>query len=566
MRDRYHPQSSTDIKLAMSPDIDTMGSSASTAASERTNGASTSHVIDSFNGPAPPVQSPHTVNGFTSGFHDAVPELVNGDATDDMHHTSDATITKSPFLRPTSADSVYDLVCIGFGPASLAIAIALHDEMEAGKLTNPPKVLFLEKQSQFAWHAGMLLPGAKMQISFIKDLASLRNPRSNFTFLNYLHKNDRLVEFTNLDTFLPARIEFEDYLRWCARHFDDVVQYQNEVLSVSPVQEDGPARLFGVKSRDTQSGETTTYQARNVVLALGGQPSIPKSLPHSERVIHSSQYAQAVPRMLTNPSASYRVAVIGAGQSAAEIFNNIQNLYPNSKTSLIMRSEFLKPSDDSPFVNSIFNPQYIDRIYPKSSAYRAAFLEDARATNYSVVRLELIEHLYEKMYHQRRTLGKDERAWPHRILAGRRIVNVTEKGEALRIKTAVCHLGDEDGLLGEEQEVEELDVDLIICATGYQRRAHVEMLKGCWGLLPSPQDASGEGRKDRWVVEGNRVMEVERDYSVKFEGGKVESGSGVWLQGCCEGTHGLSDTLLSVLSTRSGEMVGNIFGKRAGRR
>ncbi len=84
-------------------------------------------------------------------------------------------------LESPDVDAVQDLICVGFGPASLAIAVALHDALEAGSLAPTPKVLFLEKQEHFAWHAGMLLPGAKMQISFMKDLATLRNPRSAFT-------------------------------------------------------------------------------------------------------------------------------------------------------------------------------------------------------------------------------------------------------------------------------------------------------------------------------------------------------------------------------------------------
>lgn len=296
--------------------------------------------------------SPHSINDMDTpsvqnGSYDAdsVPQLVNGAS----NGTAAQDFPKSPYLRPAEADSLHDLVCVGFGPASLAVAVALHDTLDAGKLTQPPKVLFLEKQAQFAWHAGMLLPGAKMQISFIKDMASLRDPRSHFTYLNYLHKNDRLIDFINLSTFLPARAEYEDYLRWCARHFDDVVRYQNEVVSVSPVQEDGPLKTFAVTSRNIKTGVTTTYRARNVIVAIGGQASIPKLFPaHHPRVIHSSQYAQMVPKILCDKSAPYRVAVVGAGQSAAEIFSNVQGLYPNSKTYMIMRSEFLKPSDDSP--------------------------------------------------------------------------------------------------------------------------------------------------------------------------------------------------------------------------
>ena len=104
----------------------------------------------------------------------------------------------------------YDLVCIGFGPASLAIAIALHDRGVKSR------VLYIEKQRGFVWHGGMLLPNTRMQISFLKDLATLRDPRSKFTFLNYLKTKNRLVPFTNLSTFLPLREEYNDYMSWCA--------------------------------------------------------------------------------------------------------------------------------------------------------------------------------------------------------------------------------------------------------------------------------------------------------------------------------------------------------------
>ncbi|KAK4119058.1 FAD/NAD(P)-binding domain-containing protein [Parathielavia appendiculata] len=510
------------------------------------------------------IDHPAVMNGTHDG--DVAPRLVNGAANGSARRD----FPKSRYLTPADPDSVLDLICVGFGPASVAIAVALHDTMEAGKLAQAPKVLFLEKQAQFAWHAGMLLPGAKMQISFLKDLASLRDPRSNFTFINYLHKNNRLVDFINLSTFLPARAEYEDYLRWCARHFDDVVHYHSEVVSISPVQEDGPQKMFAVTSRNVKTGAVTTQRARNVVVAVGGQASIPKLFPAQHpRVLHSSQYAQLFPKILGDKSAPYRVAVIGAGQSAAEIFSNVQSLYPNSKTYMIMRSEFLKPSDDSPFVNCIFNPEFIDNIYPKPSAYRANLLADARATNYGVVRLELIEHLFEVMYHQKRTLGEDEKQWPHRILAGRDIVAVEDKGEVLGLKVALLPVpGAADGpLLAEEQ----LDVDLVICATGYKRTAHVDMLKDTWHLLP--EVTGGESvvsSNDRWLVEtskadqrSTRVMQVGRDYGVRFGDGAVAAGSGIWLQGCCEATHGLSDTLLSVLSTRSGEMVRSIFGASA---
>ncbi|KAM3442845.1 hypothetical protein NHJ13734_002169 [Beauveria thailandica] len=475
-------------------------------------------------------------------------------------------IQRSSHLVAADLDGEFDLICVGFGPASLSVAIALHDTLAEGKKLRPdgssPKVLFLEKQTRFAWHAGMLLPGAKMQISFIKDLATLRDPRSHFTFLNYLHQHDRLVDFTNLSTFLPARVEYEDYMRWCSAHFEHLAQYDHEVVSVTPaVKKADAVKLFAVEARNNVNGQVQTFRGRNVMLATGGKPSFPKSFPVKHpRILHSSQYAYMVPQILTDKNAAYKVVVVGAGQSAAEIFHNIQNLYPNSSTQLVMRQEFLKPSDDSPFVNSIFNPEYIDALFPKSAKGRSEFLVDARATNYGVVRLELIEELFERMYSQKRVLGPDERTWPHRIMGCRQISNIEPHGDRLEVK---IH-GLSDGIVNSADE-EILSADLIIAATGYQRNAHIDMLKSTWEMLPKavPGTAMFNKGVTGWNVDteqGERKLAVGRDYRVQYKAGSVAGDAGIWLQGCCEGTHGLSDTLLSVLATRSGEMVQSIFG------
>lgn len=270
-----------------------------------------------------------------------------------LQQRSNATV-KKPLLLHTPSHEVHDLVCIGFGPASLAIAIALNDALADtdGVRGEQPKVCFLEKQQQFAWHSGMLLPGSKMQISFIKDLATLRNPRSEFTFLNYLKLHDRLVQFSNLGTFLPSRLEFEDYLRWCANHFTDVVEYGQDVSEILPKQVTGATSeidCFSIRSRNVKDGNVTTRTARNVAIAVGGIPQIPTPFPADEsRVIHSSQYCIRVPVLLPDQGRPYNIAVVGSGQSAAEIFHDLHQRYPEAKTSLIIRDTALRPSDDSP--------------------------------------------------------------------------------------------------------------------------------------------------------------------------------------------------------------------------
>jgi len=241
----------------------------------------------------------------------------------------------------------------------LAIGVAIHDALEGtdsslsdvpGLQSQPPKVAFLEKQSQFAWHAGMLLPGAKMQITFMKDMATMRNPRSEFTFINYLHQKDRLVEFANLNTFLPARVEYEDYMRWCASWFEEVVSYSQEVVKVNPQKSaNGEISTFEVVSRNMLTGQIETRRTKHVVIAAGGRPNIAAPFPQDHpKVVHSSKFSYISKQILKDHQAPYRVAVVGNGQSAAEIFDFLHANYPNSETRLLIKGGALRPSDDSP--------------------------------------------------------------------------------------------------------------------------------------------------------------------------------------------------------------------------
>ena len=277
-------------------------------------------------------------------------------------YIGDNTRTSSNGSHPTTAingdssDAVHDLIGVGFGPASLAIAIALREKFDDPN-NGEPRVCFLEKQHQFAWHAGMLLPGSKMQISFIKDLATMRNPQSKFTFLNYLHQHDRLVQFANLCTFLPSRLEFEDYMRWCADHFPDCVEYSQEVIEISPctpTKAQGVVSHFIVKSRNLKTNEIESKLTKNVVIAIGGKPRMPPQFPQwHPKIIHSSAYVRRVHDALPDREEAYRIAVVGNGQSAAEIFHDLHSRFPNAKTTMIIKDTALRPSDDSPLSVSL---------------------------------------------------------------------------------------------------------------------------------------------------------------------------------------------------------------------
>ncbi|KIX01659.1 uncharacterized protein Z518_09385 [Rhinocladiella mackenziei CBS 650.93] len=494
--------------------------------------------------------APSAISGNPGPGHSPEPARpVNGtDGWSSMPSGNGITpLLRSPVnLGSAALDEVHDLVGVGFGPASLAIAVALNDSLQAqadlGHEVDRPKVRFLERQSTFKWHAGMLLPGAKMQISFIKDLATLRDPCSHFTFLNYLKEHDRLVQFSNLCTFLPSRLEFDDYLQWAAAHFDNVVEYGQEVESVRPRKLGGTEKYdcFEVVSRHLSTGRATTFLSRNVVIAAGGRPARPSIFPvYHDRILHSSEYNTRIESVLPDKDRAYNIAVIGGGQSGAEVFNDLHSRYPNSTTTMIFRDTALRPSDDSPFVNEIFNPEAVDTFFAQPEDSRSRNLTRNKATNYSVVRLELIEKIYEDLYLQG-IKQPDRSRWQHRILPSREVTEVVDNGPNKGLGLTLTKL---DPLSDKAKDI--LPVDAIVLATGYQRDAHVDMLRDCQNI--------NANRDGRW--------EPGRDYGLKLDPAAVEDGVGVWLQGCNEGTHGLSDSLLSILSTRSGELVDSVFGR-----
>lgn len=174
-------------------------------------------------------------------------------------------------------------------------------------------------------------------------------------------------------------------------------------------------------------------------------------------------------------------------------------------------------------VNEIFNPSRIDDVFHQPPSLRAAALASDRNTNYGVVRLDLLERIYETMYTQR-IRYKTESEWPHRILTHRQLQRITDSPV---IPGGVrLHMRNETGnffVQGENGE-EVIDVDAVFVATGYRRDAHEDFLAGAEGLRP----------------EGMEKWEVGRDYRVMFKDGAVDEEAGIWLQGCCESTHGVS--------------------------
>lgn len=433
--------------------------------------------------------------------------------------------------RPPGAP--LDVIGIGFGPANLALALCLEEQPRSidGR---PLQSLFLELKPSYEWHPEMQLEGAEIQVPFLKDLVTLRNPQSHFTFLNYLRLHGRLLDFVNLRRWFPTRLEFNHYYRWVASQLADRVRYGRAVLSVLPVDGgngsgggNGGVELLLVEARHLETGRLEQYLTRNLVVATGAVPYIPPGIDVevTEKVFHSQSFLMKVRRHFPQPDAPYRFIVVGSGQSAAEIFQYLFSHYPNATVTAALRRFAYKPADESEFVNEIYSPAMTDVFFGLPEAERC-YLNSAHAdTNYSAVDLELIRSIFRSLYEMK--VRGDTRV---RVRSMVELKQLEQNGNGI-----VAKLWNRV-----EGRLECLEADGVVLATGFQRPRCHPLLGGLAEHLLTRED--GE-------------YQVGRDYRVASVPGFAPR---IYLQGFCESTHGISDAVLSVMPIRSCEIADSL--------
>lgn len=421
-------------------------------------------------------------------------------------------------------DAVHDLVGVGFGPANLALAVAVEEHNAAVRPSERVDAFFLERQPEFGWHRGMLIDGTVMQVSFLKDLATMRNPVSAFGFVSYLHSRGRLVDFINHKTLFPTRVEFHDYLSWAAERMRHAVRYGQEVVAVRQV---GDAHVE-VESRDVATGRTSTVRARDVVFGVGLSPVVPDGVQRSARVWHSSELLhRAADLESTDPG---RLVVIGAGQSAAECTDYLHGAFPGAEVCAVFTRYGYSPADDSPYANRIFDPDAVGEFFAADSDTKATLMAYHRNTNYAVVDLELIEELYRKAYLEK-VLGRQRL----RMVNAARVVDVAESDDGVRVQVR--------SLLDGSSEV--LAADAVVFATGYEPADIRPLL----------------GELDRHCLrDDDGLPVVDRDYRMRT---RPDVHCGLYLQGGTEHSHGITSSLLSNVAVRGGEILASVLDRRA---
>jgi L-ornithine N5-monooxygenase len=417
-------------------------------------------------------------------------------------------------------DREVGVLAIGAGPANLALAAAI-EECGSAELANG--TLLLEQSPDIRWQRDLLMPWARSQVSFLKDLVTLRNPRSRFSFLNFLHDQGRLDEFVNLGTFHPFRWEFSDYLQWVAGSLERVgIRYGARAQSVEPVRDaDGSISGWTVLLTDGD-----TIRCRDLVIGGGRDPRVPEvfsGLP-ADRLIHSAQYRRRIAQVAKDDP--LRTVVVGGAQSAAEMFFALHENLPNSQVTMVVRSIGLQNYQTSKFVNELFFPSFVDEFYDSPPEVRSQVLDEMRFTNYAGLAPPFLDELYMMLYRQK-MLGGPPRS---SVRAMTEVVGARMDGDEV-----VLDLRDR-----KSGKVEPLRCDLVLLGTGYDPKMPA--------LVRDLADRAGLAD-----------ITVGRSYRVDL--GAAAWGA-VYLQGVNEETHGIADSLISVLAHRSHDILTDLLSRR----
>jgi L-ornithine N5-oxygenase len=281
----------------------------------------------------------------SSGFIHLVPRWQKRTThTDTMASTEQPKEPLGPVSNPvaSTATPVYDLVCIGFGPAQIATAIANRESK------TPSKVLFVEQKTAFSWHAGTHVARARMDSPFVYDLATIRNPRSAFSYVNYLLTRKRLIEFANSDRLNPLRVEFADYLQWCAGQFKEQVRYGSEAVQVVPISEDGTVRAWKVVVRN-KNGALSVVCTKSVVAPspasnVSKQQSVTTiDFLAGQRIISMDDYQSRRNDLRGANEPRLNVAVVGSGRQTAEILDDLLSCPRLGDITVVTEDESLTP-------------------------------------------------------------------------------------------------------------------------------------------------------------------------------------------------------------------------------
>lgn len=396
--------------------------------------------------------------------------------------------------------SEHDVIGIGLGPYNLGLAC----------LTAPLPDLdavFLEARPDVSWHPGMMLDATRLQTPFLADLVTLADPTSPYSFLSYLKESGRMYSFYIRESFYPLRSEYSDYCRWAAAKLPNV-RFDSPV---SRVTHDGS--VYRVRAGDQE------YTAPRLVLGTGTPPHIPAPCRGlGGDLLHNSQYLPQREALRRKAS----ITVIGSGQSAAEIY---QDLLADIDTygyrlNWITRSPRFFPLEYTKLTLEMTSPDYVDYFHALPEQRRYALEKEQRGL-FKGINADLINDIYDLLY-QKSIAGPV----PTRLMTNTALESASWSGEAYTL-----------GLRHVEQDRElSLVTEGLVLATGY----HYTMPEF---LAPI---------RDRLRFDAHGRFDVSRDYRIADD---------VFLQNGATHAHSLTSPDLGMGAYRNSWIIRELLGR-----
>ncbi|KPH14355.1 lysine N(6)-hydroxylase/L-ornithine N(5)-oxygenase family protein [Chryseobacterium sp. ERMR1:04] len=282
-------------------------------------------------------------------------------------------------------NKIYDIIGIGIGPFNLGLA-ALLEPVES------IDSLFLDQAEGFDWHPGLMLDNATLQVPFMADLVTMADPKSKYSFLNFLKETDRLYKFYIREDFFILRKEYNLYCQWAANQLPNCL-FGKKVENISFEESQ---QIYTVEVLDLKNNDVKKYYTKKLALGTGTQPRLPEFMEGKNypNVIHTSEYLKHKDHILNAKS----VSIIGSGQSAAEIF---QDLLPETNENLHMswftRPDRFFPMEYSKLTLELTSPEYVDHFYNMPPSQRQNVLAK-QPPLYKGINFELINDIFDTLY------------------------------------------------------------------------------------------------------------------------------------------------------------------------
>jgi len=339
------------------------------------------------------------------------------------------------------------------------------------------------------------------------------DPTNKFSFLSYLLKKKRIYPFLHKKSHAVSRAEFNDYLKWAVSEMDNLI-FGHVIDTI--IFDKGKFII------QTHSG---IYQSKNIVIGTGTTPNIPDVLigSLSNCVFHNSEYKKRRKRINFSDK---RIAVIGGGQSGAEIVDDILSGYEQpAEIAWISKRDNFFSLQDSCFSNDFYSPSFSRYFFNLTEKSRKRKNNSLLLTSDGITE-NLLNTIYRKIYDIKyiKNLNIKISLYPrHRVKKiqhqnGMKILKIINIDKNNSFKN---------------------NFDVIILATGYKART-LSILNSIFPDAKSIDD-----------------IEIDMDFSVKWK----HINNKIFIQSGLKTQFGIADPNLSLSTWRNAVIINSILDK-----